>query len=86
MKRLAALLALVLLTSCSTLQKLPDISGDSFDYSRKDPLGGTIIHAEGVVNTAEYIQAAAVTWNTTYPQWSVSVSIKNYKQLKPKTQ
>lgn len=67
-------------SGCASLN-LPPISGDSVDYKRTDPAGGTQIHAEGVtLNKDGTVNAALLTWNTTYPFFTVSVTAKNVKE------
>lgn len=82
MKLLLLLLCVVALSGCATYQKLPEITAESFDYRRTDPFGGTQIHADKVQNLPDKVIAENVTWSTTYPQFTVAISVKNYTRLK----
>jgi hypothetical protein len=73
----------VLNTGCASY-KLPPISADEINYSRKDPAGGTTITAKGVRVEGETLKADEATWVTTYPMVSVNVSVKNFRQKAPK--
>lgn len=74
-----ALMALCL-TGCASNYRLPNVSGDSVVYSRNDPLGGTQIEATNVVVTETEVRADTASWNTTYPSFSVKLSVKGYKR------
>lgn len=68
----------LLLTGCS--YTLPAVSGDSVTYVRTDPLGGTKVEATGVKVTPEAVTAETASWTTTYPSFSVSLTVKGYKR------
>jgi hypothetical protein len=76
------LVGLLALTGCSTLQKLPPINAEEFTYERRDPAGGTKITAKNVKSNLakNEVSADEVDWNTTYPMFSISVSVKGYSQ------
>lgn len=84
MKTRFALLALVALamTGCATRFELPNVSGDSVTYHRTDPLGGTKIEATGVEVTDTEVRAETASWTTSYPQFSVTLTVKNYRREK----
>lgn len=81
MKKLPFLSMLALLCGgCASSFKLPEVAGKSVTYSRKDTFGGTTITAKGVQVTATEILAEVVTWNTTYPQFSLVVTVEGFSQ------
>ena len=77
-------LCLLALTGCASSYKLPNVSGDSVVYSRTDPLGGTQIEATNVVVTPTEVRADTASWNTTYPSFSVKLTVKGYKRERTK--
>jgi hypothetical protein len=80
MKRAIVLLSLFL-CGCHSLQKLPPISADAFEYSRNDPAGGTKISAKNIkTDGAGNVTAEEVTWDTTYPAFGVHIKAVGYKQ------
>lgn len=79
--KLALSLIALTLGGCATFQKLPPIAADSLDYKRTDSFGGTIITAKDIKKAADgTITAGSVTWNTTYPLFSVTLTVTGYKQ------
>lgn len=76
--------ACLALTGCSTpgkkTFKLPNISGESVTYSRTDPFGGTQIEATNVKVTDETVTAETASWNTTYPAFTVKLTVKGYRR------
>lgn len=83
MKTALLLLTALVLSGCS--YTLPAVSGDSITYVRRDPLGGTDIKATGVKVTDTHITAQSATWTTTYPQFSISLTVENYRQKRKPT-
>ncbi len=61
---------------------LPLVQGESVTYSRTDPLGGTQIEATGVKVTKEEVTADTASWNTTYPTFTVKLTVKGYKRAR----
>lgn len=85
MKTVILLTAVLALTGCSSSRYvLPNVSGESITYSRTDPLGGTQIEATGVKVTDEAVTADTASWNTTYPSFSVKLTVKGYKRERSK--
>ena len=76
---LILLLALSTGPGCMNLT-LPPISAESFIYDRKDTFGGTHIVAKGVVVDDTSVRAERVTWVTTYPFISLSLSVEKYER------
>jgi hypothetical protein len=79
MKKLLLISLCILFTGCASY-KLPPISADEINYSRKDPAGGTTITAKNVRVDGDTLKAEEATWVTTYPMVSINVSVKNFEQ------
>jgi hypothetical protein len=79
MKKLL-LVPLFFLAGCMTNYRLPEVQGERIVYHRTDPLGGTTIEATGVKVTKTFVTADHASWNTVYPQWSIQLSVDNFKQ------
>lgn len=79
---LLALLALCLTGCVSQKYTLPNVSGEAVTYSRTDPLGGTQIEATNVVVTDTEVRADTASWNTTYPSFTVKLTVKGYKRVR----
>jgi PBP1b-binding outer membrane lipoprotein LpoB len=82
MKNVAAIaLAAILLSGCASIT-LPEVTAGKIEYHRTDPLGGTHITAIGVQVDREkgVVTAETVTWNTTYPAFSVQATITDYER------
>jgi hypothetical protein len=73
-------LAILALSGCATGYKLPLVEGESMTYSRTDPLGGTQIEATEVKVTEKEVTAETASWNTTYPAFTVKLTVKGYKR------
>jgi hypothetical protein len=86
-KGLALVGLMVLLTGCSTLRKLPAINAEEFTYERHDPAGGTKITAKNVKSdpSQDQVSADEVSWITSYPMISISVTAKGYSQSRSAT-
>ena len=84
MKILLLLIAALSLTGCASKYTLPNIQGESVTYSRTDPLGGTQIEATNVKVTDTEVTADTASWNTTYPSFSVKLTVKGYKRERSK--
>lgn len=82
MKKLIILVPL-LICGCSSYN-LPQVQGQNVVYHRTDPFGGTTIEAKGVNVTETYVSAEHASWNTTYPTWSVQLSVDGFKQKRDK--
>jgi hypothetical protein len=78
MKTLLAIL--VLGASGCASYTLPPITAQKIVYDRKDPIGGTHIEAVGVRVDAGMVRADRATWVTTYPAWSISVTVEDYSR------
>lgn len=78
-----AFTALCLTSGCRTFT-LPEVQGESLVYHSSNPLGGTSIEATGVRVTKTFIKAESASWTTTYPQWTVHLAVKGYKQRRDK--
>lgn len=72
--------AALALTGCASNYRLPNIQGESVTYQRTDPLGGTKIDATNVRVTDTEVQADTASFNTTYPSFSVSLTVKGYRR------
>jgi uncharacterized protein YcfL len=75
-------LVLFTLSGCSTLRKLPAINAEEFVYERHDPAGGTKITAKNVKADPKKgdVSADEVSWITSYPMISISITAKGYSQ------
>ena len=69
---------------CASSFHLPEVSGSSVLYSRSDTFGGTTIQAEGVQVTEDQIKASSAHWVTTYPQFKIELTVKDYVQKREK--
>jgi len=81
MKKIALLLACVGLSGCTSFT-LPEVTAGKVEYHRTDPLGGSHVTAIGVRvdREAGVVRAESVTWNTTYPAFSVQATITDYER------
>ena len=84
MKTVILLVALLALSGCASKYTLPNIQGESVTYSRTDPLGCTQIEATNVKVTDTEVTADTASWNTTYPSFSVKLTVKGYKRERSK--
>lgn len=79
-KAIGALVLCLALSGCASSFRLPEVSGESFVYSRKDVAGGTVVTAKNVKVTEEMVEAEHVNWSTSYPFMSVSLTVDGFKQ------
>lgn len=82
---LAALLVALGSGGCMSRFTLPEVSGSSLEYKRTDSLGGTTISASNVEVTETEVKAERASWVTTYPQFSVSLTVTDYKRKRATT-
>lgn len=74
-------LAALLLSGCASY-RLPDVTAQEVNYRRTDPFGGTQITAKNVRSGANSITADEAMWVTTYPSFSISVTLRGYERKK----
>lgn len=84
MKAMILLIAALALSGCASRYTLPNVSGDAVTYSRTDPLGGTQIEATNVKVTNEAVTADTASFNTTYPAFTVKLTVKGYRRERTK--
>lgn len=84
MKKLALVACALCFTGCMNIQ-LPPVSASKVEYHRTDPLGGTHVTATDVAvdHAAGVVRAKSVTWNTTYPSFSIQATITDYERKLP---
>ncbi len=81
MKKLALVACALCFTGCMNIN-LPPVSASKVEYHRTDPLGGTHVVATGVSvdHDKGTVSAKSVTWNTTYPSFSIQATITDYER------
>jgi len=84
MKTILLVIVALALSGCATSYNLPAITAKEFEYNRTDPAGGTQVKAKNVRVEDDRVKADEASWNTTYPAFSLRVSVKGYERIKGK--